>query len=112
MKIISTVKVYKTCAYIFTTDGCQAYLDLDFQDQEFFDSYKDAEDWLKDEMRERCIEYDKDKLDGLLNMLHMLYSCENQTPRIGIPGPTMKIYSTPSALEKHLVIQNQQAIKK
>ena len=35
-----------------------------------------------------------------------------QCPRIGIPGSTMKIYSTPSAMEKHLIIRNQQSIEK
>lgn len=33
-------------------------------------------------------------------------------PRIGMSDTSMKIYSTPSAMEKHLVIQNQQALKK
>lgn len=33
-------------------------------------------------------------------------------PRIGMSGTSMKIYSTPNAMEKHLVIQNQQAIEK
>lgn len=41
-----------------------------------------------------------------------LSKATKKCPRIGIPGPTMKIYSTPSAMEKHLVIQNQQALKK
>lgn len=35
-----------------------------------------------------------------------------QHPCIGLPGPTMKIYSTPSAMEKHLVIRKQQEIEK
>lgn len=35
-----------------------------------------------------------------------------QHPCIGLPGPTMKIYSTPSAMEKHLAIRNQQSIEK
>lgn len=33
-------------------------------------------------------------------------------PRIGMSGTSMKIYSTPSAMEKHLIILNKQAIEK
>lgn len=33
-------------------------------------------------------------------------------PRIGMPSSTMKIFSTPCALKKHLIIRNKQAIEK